>query len=35
MLGDAVAVDNIQPVDEKTDRHYKHHRPERGRGHGQ
>jgi hypothetical protein len=33
MLGDATAVDNIQPVDDdRGEHHYKHRRPERGRG---
>ncbi|MDD2732810.1 MAG: PKD domain-containing protein [Desulfuromonadaceae bacterium] len=32
MIGNAVAADNIQPKDDKDDRHYKHHRPERGKG---
>jgi PKD repeat protein len=32
MLGGATAVDNVRPVDERGDRHYRHHRPERGRG---
>jgi len=33
MLGDAVAVDNIQPVDSHADRHYKHYRPARHEHH--
>jgi hypothetical protein len=33
ILGDAVAVDNVQPIDEHHDRHFRHRGPERGRGH--
>jgi len=33
MLGDAMAVDNVTPGDEKADRHYKHQAPVRGQGH--
>jgi PKD repeat protein len=33
MLGEDVAVDNIQPVDDKADRHYRHHRLSRGWDH--
>ncbi len=33
MIGDATAVDTVQPTDDRGDRHYRHRRPERGRGH--
>jgi PKD repeat protein len=32
-IGNAVAMDNFRPMDQKGERHYKHQRPERGKGH--
>jgi hypothetical protein len=32
-IGDATAVDTVEPTDDRGDRHYRHRRPERGRGH--